>query len=408
MRELIQRLRGGTAFALPHPVPLLSLLTPAGRTAALLLLVSTAGAVGLGYAELALVAILCALVLGLGLAFVLVPEQLTGTLDLHPRHTVVGEAGTARLAVTNQGRLPLLEPSIRIPVGPAEEGAGVSVRLPVLRPGVEHVSQVRIPAPRRGVLRVGPAALLRGDPLGLFERPAPWTRSLELHVRPRIVPVGSLAPGFVRDLEGVPSDEVSMSDLAFHALREYVVGDDLRHVHWRSSARTGTLHVRQYHDTRRSHAVLVVDDAARSYLTTADFELALEVAASLVVRLALDDQDLSYVCGPEEHTGSVQDVLDAFCRAELAPGRASRLPEDAQRAARLAPDASRLIVVTGSRLTASAVLDVRRAFADEVRFLGFRTGASTGPSSGAAVLDLAALDELPGLVALEARGLAGR
>ena len=39
------------------------------------------------------------------------------------------------------------------------------------------------------------------------------------------------------DLEGVPSDQLSMSDLAFHALREYVPGDDLRHVHWRSSAK---------------------------------------------------------------------------------------------------------------------------------------------------------------------------
>ena len=56
-----------------------------------------------------------------------------------------------------------------------------------------------------------------------------------------------------------------MSDLAFHALREYVPGDDLRHVHWRSSARAGELLVRQYHDTRRNHATVVVDADPAAY-----------------------------------------------------------------------------------------------------------------------------------------------
>ena len=66
--------------------------------------------------------------------------------------------------------------------------------------------------------------------------------------------------GVIRDQEGTPSDEISMSDLAFHALREYVPGDELRHVHWRSSAKANKLQIRQYHDTRRSHLTVVLDD----------------------------------------------------------------------------------------------------------------------------------------------------
>ena len=50
-----------------------------------------------------------------------------------------------------------------------------------------------------------------------------------------------------------------MSDLAFHALREYQPGDDRRYVHWRSSAKHGRLLVRQFLDTRRSHLAVVVD-----------------------------------------------------------------------------------------------------------------------------------------------------
>ena len=50
-----------------------------------------------------------------------------------------------------------------------------------------------------------------------------------------------------------------MSDLAFHALREYQPGDDRRYIHWRSSAKAGRLLVRQFLDTRRSHLSIVVD-----------------------------------------------------------------------------------------------------------------------------------------------------
>ena len=83
-----------------------------------------------------------------------------------------------------------------------------------------------------------------------------------------MVALESLGAGLLRDLEGVSTDAVSQSDLAFHALREYVPGDDLRHVHWRSSAKVMAaagetqLLVRQYLDTRRSHATVVVDDDA--------------------------------------------------------------------------------------------------------------------------------------------------
>ena len=115
-----------------------------------------------------------------------------------------------------------------------------------------------------------------------------------------------------------------MSDLAFHALREYVPGDDLRHVHWRSSARAGQLLVRQYHDSRRT-----TRRAARRHPTPRptprrdDFELALSIAASVTTRAAHDGYDLTLLCGEQTvGSGDPSYVLDAFCRAELdAPGR---------------------------------------------------------------------------------------
>ena len=71
---------------------------------------------------------------------------------------------------------------------------------------------------RRGVIAVGPATTRRGDPLSLFSRDVTWTDVAEILVRPPMVPLDSLGAGLLRDLEGVPTDAVSQSDLAFHAL----------------------------------------------------------------------------------------------------------------------------------------------------------------------------------------------
>ena len=87
------------------------------------------------------------------------------------------------------------------------------------------------------MIAVGPATTRRGDPLSIFSRDVTWTGVREVLVRPPMVPLETLGAGLLRDLEGVTTDAVSPSDLAFHALREYVPGDDLRHVHWRSSAK---------------------------------------------------------------------------------------------------------------------------------------------------------------------------
>ena len=134
------------------------------------------------------------------------------------------------------------------------------VRLPTLRRSRAVQEQITLTGLRRGVLRVGPVSAWRTDPLGLVRWTERWSAASELLVLPRMVAVDALTGGAVRDQEGTPSDEISMSDLAFHALREYVPGDDLRHVHWRSSAKARALQIRQYHDTRRSHLTLVIDD----------------------------------------------------------------------------------------------------------------------------------------------------
>lgn len=374
-------------------------VTPAGRAAMLLGLGGWALGRYAGYQELHLVAVVCGLLLAVSLAIALLPTVVRARLELTPAHTVAGGTGAGVLHVVNLRPMRMWHPLVVVPVDPDGADARVPVRLPVLHRGVEHRVAFELPGLRRGVLQVGPAGARRTDPLGFFQRHAAWTEPESLFVRPRMVAIESLGPGNVADLEGMPSDEVSMSDLSFHALREYVRGDDLRHVHWRSSARTGQLHVRQYHDTRRSHAVVLVDDRASAYADPEEFELALSLAASLVVRVAMDDFDLTFGCGPEQLSGTAGSVLDACCRVRLARG--GNLVSAAHLASQRAHDASQLVVATGSRIEGAVLQEVRAEFAEDVRFLGLRADilGAAAPWSGPHVLTLQRLAALPGVMA---------
>ncbi|HBY22957.1 MAG TPA: DUF58 domain-containing protein, partial [Propionibacteriaceae bacterium] len=88
--------------------------------------------------------------------------------------------------------------------------------------------------------------------------------------------------GFQSDVEGVTTARLSSSDVSFHALREYSPGDDRRHVHWPTTARTGKLTVRQFEETRRSHHTIFLDTSAAAW-TSDEFELGVSVTASLAL-----------------------------------------------------------------------------------------------------------------------------
>ncbi len=133
---------------------------------------------------------------------------------------------------------------------------------PSSRPSPATRESFRLPAMPRGVHVVGPVTYEKTDPVGLVRGGSRSASRVELLVAPRVTDLSVFAGGLTNDLDGATSQQLSMSDLAFHALREYVPGDDLRHVHWRSSAKAGELLVRQYHETRRGHVTVLVDDAA--------------------------------------------------------------------------------------------------------------------------------------------------
>lgn len=391
------RARAGAAAGVVKPLGwlVLALATLAALTTAVA-----------GWRETAVVAVAGLLLLGIATPFLLGRTRVRVDLVLEPARVTAGASVAVGVEVTNTSPGRMLPTVLDLPVGPAEHRYTV----PGLASGEVHQETFTVRTERRGVIGVGPATTRRGDPLGLLSRDSEWTGLQEILVRPPLVGLDALGAGLLRDLEGVETEAISQSDLAFHTLREYVPGDDLRHVHWRSSAKAmasggdSQLLVRQYLDTRRSHATLVVDDLVDSWgpgaAGEADLETAMSVAASIVVRAVLDDFEASFVCGEQASSGvDGHRALDAVCRA--VTGRTG-LVAASRRAADLAHDTSLLFLLTGAAAPFEDVLRASAAFPPEVRRLAVvvdgSATATVTETGGLTVLRLATKEDLPGLL----------
>ena len=373
-----------------------STFTAAGRAVVLLVVVTWLLAWRFGWQELSVVAAAGLLLLGLAALFTIGRTHLAVSMSVDPPRVTVGEDFTGSIHVTNLSRTPLLPLVLELPTG---EGA-IGFDLPLLRQKGTYDRLFIVEATRRGVMPVGPVTSVRGDPVGVFRRDVAWTEVVDIFVHPRIVQLAPLGSGLVRDLEGITSETVSRSDLAFHALREYVPGDDLRHVHWRSSARHNTLLVRQFLDTRRSHVSVVVDCVADSYRSDDDYETAVSVAGSILTRAVLDVYDITFLSGSHAMTrGTRRAGLDACSRAE--PGTEGIVQVSA-RGSRLAPDTSVVFLVTGPETSFIALQRSAAQYPVDVVKIAVVVDSDAQPSLRSTgelpLMTIPRLEDLPGML----------
>jgi uncharacterized protein (DUF58 family) len=170
------------------------------------------------------------------------------------------------------------------PVTVIDQFAGVTVPidLPGQRAGMVTRATYDVMALRRGAHELGPLLEERHDPFGLVTRTAEHDVRDEVLVHPKVHPLWLVDRGSRMHESKARVPRFSDDPLAdFRSLREYVVGDDERLVHWPTFARTGTLMVRDHFELRRTSRTVVVEtlDLAGS---DAQFEDAVEIAASLV------------------------------------------------------------------------------------------------------------------------------
>ena len=290
-------------------------------------------------------------------------------IELSPRRVVAGERALGRMLVTNTGQRKSTSTRFELPVG---KGLA-EFSLPAIAPQGEHEELFAVPTNRRAVIVAGPAVSVRGDQLGLMRRAVRWADPVELFVHPLTARLTPSAAGLVRDLEGEVTKTITNSDISFHALRAYEPGDDRRYVHWRTSARTGQLMVRQFEETRRSQLTIVFNADRRCYASEEEFELAVSIMASLAVQVMLDGTKLKVVSEKMAlRTVTPVTLLDDSCRIEQVTSPFSTMREFVRVATLRLPPPSVAIVITGSQLQPGDIRSVETLFGVETQTVGIR------------------------------------
>jgi len=217
----------------------------------------------------------------LGFAAVARPSRLVIDREIQPPRVPKGSPAIAFLTFANRGRR-------TVPVAVATQPFGaqrVRTVIPKLRGGERGTRAYRLPTTRRGIFDVAPVEVTRRDSFELFRLSRKHARTERIWVYPRVLAFRRLPTGQTRHLEGPSSDTSPQGNITFHRLREYVAGDDLRLVHWRSSARAGHLLVKHNVDTSQPYTVVILDQRPSLY-TEESFEQAIDVAASILVACA--------------------------------------------------------------------------------------------------------------------------
>ncbi|GIJ31762.1 DUF58 domain-containing protein [Micromonospora sediminimaris] len=281
--------------------------------------------------------------------------------SLEPHRVPVGATARVVLRLQNMSRLPtgtlLLED--RLPYA-----LGSRPRVVLERLGAHQASSVAytVRADVRGRYEVGPLVVRMTDPFGLCELSRAFPGTDRLTVVPQVVPLPSVRlPG-----EYAGSGESRARSVAVHgeddaATREYRRGDDLRRVHWKSTARTGELMVRREEQPWESRATVLLDTRAYGHQgdgPTASFEWAVSAAASIAVHLRQAGYKLRLVTGSGADVDATEGAGDGLLLDQLAEVRLDQRVEITTlvQHVRQRADGGLIIGLFGSLSTAEAEL----------------------------------------------------
>jgi uncharacterized protein (DUF58 family) len=200
---------------------------------------------------------------------------------LHPEKVHAGTDSRVELVVQNRSgrRLPVL--TVRDPFDRGRRQA----RFLLASLADQEVARAayRLPTQQRGIFQVGPLEVTNTDGFGLAQVTRPVAAATELTVYPRIDQIAAMPQTRGHDpLAGADHPTaLGLSGEDFYGLREYQIGDDLRRVHWPSTARLDELMIRQHEMPWQGRATVLLDVRA-SVHTTESLELAVSAAASIV------------------------------------------------------------------------------------------------------------------------------
>ncbi len=233
----------------------------------------------------------------------------------------IGDRVVVTLKLRNRGRLPipwvlledLLPRQALAQPFPRLKVKGKRLHIVMLWGGGEQTLRYTLECVARGYFAIGPVVLETGDLFGLHRRWRVLTRPRYLLVYPRVVPLTgyelmSRRPiGDVRLMHRLFEDPTRMA-----GIRAYEPGDPLNRVHWRATARTGTLQTRICEPSTLAGATVVLDFHKAGYPSRGEpfrSELAVSAAVALVAAVAEMGQQV----------GVLTNATDAAARLRTIP-----------------------------------------------------------------------------------------
>jgi uncharacterized protein (DUF58 family) len=237
----------------------------------------------------------------------------------------IGDEVRVRVTVSNGG-LPvpwvlaedLLPESAVEGVAPRLRLRGKRIRIAMMRPGGELELDYKLTCQMRGYYQIGPLVLESGDLFGLHRRYRVETAPHFLLVYPKVVPlqgydIASRRPiGDVRLIHRLYEDPTRIG-----GVRPYEAGDPLNRVHWRATARTGTLHSKVYEPSTLTGATLLLDFHEAGYAKRGEPH-----RSDLAVTTALSLANAVYEMG--QQVGLVTNGRDAADRVKIDARVATR------------------------------------------------------------------------------------
>jgi uncharacterized protein (DUF58 family) len=226
-----------------------------------------------------------------------------------PYRAQAGERVSVKLSVTNRSLLPtgalMFEDKL-----PARLTGRARFVVSGLGSRESRTIGYRLPGLDRGRYTVGPLRLRLTDPFGLID----ITRSFVATSTFVVTPVVDALPGLVLPRSWDAGDNASSNSVGIRgaddaSTREYRQGDDLRKIHWRSTARTGALMVRHEERPWQGHTTLLLDTRATAHETgssepgnsdarlVSSFEWAVSCIASVAEHLLRAGRETTLVTG---------------------------------------------------------------------------------------------------------------
>ena len=253
-----------------------------------------------------------------------------------PARAFHGEVAQARLVVRNPGRWPV--PWLKL-----HESLPLDLHVPNFEQRVVSLASkeqvaldYQLRCWRRGYYMIGPLSLLTGDYFDLTSRRQVTWPAQPFIVYPRVVPLSHLGLPSQLPFGNLPSQRRIFQDPSrFFGVRDYMPGDSLRQIHWKSSARTNQLQVKRFQPAIALNAMVVLNlnDGDYALRSRAASEMGIVVAASVAAHLierrqpvglavlgmdAVTQQVGLQVIPPVRGRDQLMRLLEVLARAELA------------------------------------------------------------------------------------------